>query len=230
MSFAFLPLYTGDYLRDTSDLTLTEHGIYLRLLMYSWDSRGPVPVDEARAARIVGASSDDERNAVKSILLRYFVRHDDGWYQPRMDREIAKANAIAGVRSEAGKRGAARTWAKDRASAMANAMASAMAPATTPTPTPTSTPTTTPTSNGRTERVAAKAPPRKRLPDDWKLPKDWGEWALTERKDWTPDYVRKVAAMFADHWHSKAEARADWLATWREIGRASCRERVWIPV
>ena len=57
-----------------------------------------------------------------------------------------------------------------------------------------------------------------RLPKDWQLPKAWGEWALSERPDWTADKVRKVAEAFRDHWLSKggADARkADWLATWR---------------
>ncbi len=57
-----------------------------------------------------------------------------------------------------------------------------------------------------------------RLPEDWALPKSWGEWALKERTDWTADTVRKVAERFADHWHAKAGAdarKADWQATWR---------------
>jgi hypothetical protein len=29
MSFAYLPLYTGDYIRDTRHLTPLRHGIYL---------------------------------------------------------------------------------------------------------------------------------------------------------------------------------------------------------
>lgn len=57
------------------------------------------------------------------------------------------------------------------------------------------------------------------LPDDWKLPKAWGEWALTERKDWTADTVRRQADLFRDHWRANANQRnakkADWEATWR---------------
>lgn len=67
----------------------------------------------------------------------------------------------------------------------------------------------------------AAAPPKSqgiRLPDDWRLPKAWGDWALTERPGWTAEDVRKVAERFADHWHAKAGADArkvDWQATWR---------------
>jgi hypothetical protein len=73
--------------------------------------------------------------------------------------------------------------------------------------------------------------PRKtgtRLPDDWALPKPWGEWALAEFPQWTPDKVRLEAAKFADHWHAKTGAEAsklDWLATWRNWCRSDIAHR-----
>jgi len=57
-----------------------------------------------------------------------------------------------------------------------------------------------------------------RLPDDWQLPKSWGEWALQKRPDLTVDDVRNQAERFADYWHAKAGVnarKADWEATWR---------------
>jgi len=57
-----------------------------------------------------------------------------------------------------------------------------------------------------------------RLPDDWQLPKDWGDWAMGERPDLSAEDVRREASCFADYWHAKvgADARkADWQATWR---------------
>jgi hypothetical protein len=73
--------------------------------------------------------------------------------------------------------------------------------------------------------------PRKtgtRLPDDWALPKPWGEWALAEFPQWTPDKVRLEAAKFSDHWHAKTGAEAsklDWLATWRNWCRSDIAHR-----
>lgn len=79
--------------------------------------------------------------------------------------------------------------------------------------------------------VAAKTTgPKKghRLPDDWQLPKPWGEWALAEYPAWTPDIVRLEAAKFADHWHAKAgkdATKTDWEATWRNWCRSPiCQE------
>ena len=54
-----------------------------------------------------------------------------------------------------------------------------------------------------------------RLPDDWFLPKEWGDWALSERQDLTVDDVRLEANQFCDYWLSRGETHADWYATWR---------------
>lgn len=55
-----------------------------------------------------------------------------------------------------------------------------------------------------------------RLPEDWVLPKEWGEWALAEGFDEAT--IRAEAAKFRDYWISRAGAQArkrDWQATWR---------------
>lgn len=101
MSFAYLALYTGDYLRDTRHLTPLKHGVYLLLLMHCWDSHGPVPLDEQEAAGICNCRSADEIDAVRYILERYFMRMADGWYNKRIQREIERAEEISGKRSHA---------------------------------------------------------------------------------------------------------------------------------
>ena len=66
--------------------------------------------------------------------------------------------------------------------------------------------------------AAAKAKRGNRLPDDWKLPKAWGEWALAEFPGWSADVVRMESDKFADYWRSKAgkdACKTDWQATWR---------------
>lgn len=76
--------------------------------------------------------------------------------------------------------------------------------------------------NGTNPDAAPAAPPKTkqgtRLPEDWRLPKGWGDWALENRPDMTDADVRHQAACFADYWHGKAGAdarKADWEATWR---------------
>ena len=43
MSFSFLALYTGDYLRDTVHLSPREHGVYLLMLMWCWQRQESLP-------------------------------------------------------------------------------------------------------------------------------------------------------------------------------------------
>jgi len=104
MSFAYMKLYTGDYLRDTRHLTPQKHGIYLLLLMHCWDQKGPVPLDEQEIAGIANCRSADEIDALRYILKKYFSRLEDGWYLKRMQEEVAAAEHYAMCLSEAGKR------------------------------------------------------------------------------------------------------------------------------
>ena len=127
-----MPLYTGDYLRDTRGLSMSEHGAYLLLLTFSWDSKGPVPLDERECAGICNARSGDELEAVRRVLNRFFVRMDDGWYNPRMQKEVERAEAISRARSVAGRKGF---------QAIAKQLPG-KSPASASTPTPTLTPTT----------------------------------------------------------------------------------------
>ena len=105
MSFAFLPLFTGDYLRDTRHLTPQRHGVYLLALMYCWDSKAPMPLDEQECAGICNCRSADEVDALRYVLSKYFIRMDDGWYNKRIQKEIERGQNISAARSAAGRRG-----------------------------------------------------------------------------------------------------------------------------
>jgi uncharacterized protein YdaU (DUF1376 family) len=102
MSFAYLPLYTGDYLRDTQHLSCSEHGIYLKLLMHCWDQKGPTPLDERKLCGIVNARSSDEIEALRRVLAEFFTKMEDGHYNHRMQMEIERCEAISSARSAAG--------------------------------------------------------------------------------------------------------------------------------
>lgn len=105
MSFAFLPFFTGDYLRKTRTLTPAGHGIYILFLAYCWDTKGPLPLDEQDQAGICNARSADEIETMRRILGRFWVRMEDGWYNKRLQLEIERSEAISSKRSDAGRRG-----------------------------------------------------------------------------------------------------------------------------
>lgn len=151
MSFAYLALYTGDYLRDTRHLSCCEHGIFLLLIMHCWDSRGPVPLDEKKIAGISGARSGDEIEAMRRVLNEFFVKMEDGWYNRRIQLEIERAQAISSKRKSAGFKGY-QARAKQLPS-----KSSASASNTTPTTisTPTTTPNTTTNPKGKIVGIPA---------------------------------------------------------------------------
>lgn len=64
-----------------------------------------------------------------------------------------------------------------------------------------------------------------RLPNDWVLPKGWGDWAL-EHFVISAGEVRTEAASFRDYWtgrSGKGSTKVDWEATWRNWIRNSKR-------
>jgi uncharacterized protein YdaU (DUF1376 family) len=142
MSFAYMPWYTGDYLRDTRHLSPMKHGVYLLLLAHCWDQKGPVPLDEQEAAGIANCRSIDEVEALRYILDRYFVRMDDGHYNKRMQAEIVRAESISVKREDAGRRGAnerMRRFREAQATAkqeLSNCQASAKQVTLSPSPSP----------------------------------------------------------------------------------------------
>jgi uncharacterized protein YdaU (DUF1376 family) len=96
-----MPLFTGDYLRDTRHLTPMRHGVYLLALMHCWDSKGPLPLDEQEQAGICNCRSSDEVEALRYVVSRYFVKMDDGHYNKRIAEEVARAE-LWGQKSRAG--------------------------------------------------------------------------------------------------------------------------------
>ncbi|MGN6383673.1 MAG: YdaU family protein [Dyella sp.] len=88
----YFELYPGDYLRDTTRLTLIEHGAYLRLLMAYYAEESPLPADYGELYVIVSAVSAADKAAVKKVADRFFPVDEDGArHNGRADDEIAKA-------------------------------------------------------------------------------------------------------------------------------------------
>ena len=89
----YFELYPGDYLRDTTRLSLIEHGAYLRLLMTYYAEEQPLPGDLAELYNIAGATDSAGRKAVKKVAEKYFPEGPDGLrHNGRADDEIAKAS------------------------------------------------------------------------------------------------------------------------------------------
>lgn len=211
--------HIGDYLKDTAHLSLLEHGIYRRLMDVYYTRESAIPA--AEVARLVGARSRDEKEALQAVLGEFFVLDAEHWRQARCDAEIArfqdkqrKAKAAADARwSESGR----------NANAFLSADASDMR-----------------THNER-NATRALAGARPQSPDT----KPNSEAELPQRRrgsrlalDWQPadesDLIRELALQpgnviaeqrkFRDFWASKPGkdgTKLDWQATWRNWLRSA---------
>ena len=100
----WMPLYWGDYLRDTMHLSTVEHGAYLLLIGHYWSNSGPIRDDNALLCRVTRL----DPKAWKSLrpTLSDFFRIADGyWIHDRIDGELTRAIDLTKARQEAGKRG-----------------------------------------------------------------------------------------------------------------------------
>jgi len=78
--------HIGDYIKNTAHLSLLEHGVYARLLDVYYTREKGIPDDQA--ARLIGARTEPETQALQ-VVLQEFFRLDNGvWRQDRCDEEI----------------------------------------------------------------------------------------------------------------------------------------------
>lgn len=114
----WMPLYIGDYLRDTVHLTAEEHGAYLLLIMAYWNNGGPLPDDDIALAQIARVSRQ-KWAAMRGCLKGFFRVAKGRLVHRRIDEELSRASDKSQKRRNA----ANARWAteKDDANAYANA-------------------------------------------------------------------------------------------------------------
>lgn len=118
-SDTWMPLYIGDYLRDTGDLSAAENGAYLLLLMHAWVRGGALPPDDERLRRL--AKMDPKEWATsRDTVLGFFQRTGEELRHKRVDNELARAATSISQRSAAGKASAAKRAADRMADDKAN--------------------------------------------------------------------------------------------------------------
>ena len=96
----------GDYLSHTKHLDLLEDLAYRRLLDLYYLHERPLNVSSASVARQIGMREHEDK--VKSILEEFFHNTDEGWINPRADREIKHFHSKIEQASRAGKASAQR--------------------------------------------------------------------------------------------------------------------------
>lgn len=109
MKRPWMPLYIGDYLRDTTHLGALESGAYLHLIMDYWQN-GKLPDDEKMLARIT-KMTDREWKKSRATLQAFF---HDGWRHKRIDDEIAETIRIGESNSGKARDAANKRWSKQK--------------------------------------------------------------------------------------------------------------------
>ena len=98
----YYQFHIGDYMSHTRHLSLMEDLAYRRLLDFYFLHEQPIKHRDA--ARQLGMREHEED--VLTVLNEFFLSTEDGFVNPRADKEIKQYKEFA----EAGKRGAAKRW------------------------------------------------------------------------------------------------------------------------
>ncbi|NIA72288.1 YdaU family protein [Pelagibius litoralis] len=108
----WMPLYWGDYLRDTMHLRAEGHGAYLLLIAHYWTTGQPLPDDDDYLIAVSRLEAKTWKK-LKPTLAKFFTVADGTWTQERVEAELAKADKITTAKSEAGLAGAKKRWQKN---------------------------------------------------------------------------------------------------------------------
>ncbi|WP_053074272.1 YdaU family protein [Chromobacterium sp. LK1] len=102
--------HLGDYAEATAHLSFVEDAAYSRLIRKYYATETPLPADLRTVQRLVGARSEEERQAVEIVLSEFFTLADDGYHNARCDQEIERFRD----KQKKARRSANARWNKDK--------------------------------------------------------------------------------------------------------------------
>jgi len=124
MSLPYFPMFPSDFEAKTAHLTLLEDGAYNRLLRLCWVTPGcSLPDDDAWIMRRMRARTDDEIEAVRTVLDEFFTVENGRLSNARLTQEFTKANESYEKRKNAGAKGGAAKARKTNKKTPSNATA-----------------------------------------------------------------------------------------------------------
>lgn len=231
----WMPLYWGDYLRDTMHLRTEGHGAYLLLISHYWTTGGPLPDDDDHLSAVTKLEAN-RWQTLKQTLAKFFTVTDGLWRHGRIDAELERAVSISDARRKAGKNGgkaSARTRAKVSTQANTEATPQANTEANTEATTEASEQQNATPSQPQSP-IEKKEPPNggskenrgTRLPDNWAPSATLRQWCVDE--GYSDADVQAELDKFRDYWPAQPGAKgrkADWDATFRNWMRNSGRSK-----
>jgi uncharacterized protein YdaU (DUF1376 family) len=106
----WMPIYWGDYLRDTAHLTAAQHGAYLLLIGHYWQTGGPL-IDKDDHLRRAARMDKGEWRKNRDVILAFFKTENGFVIHPRIDQEILLWGAKREKATLKAERAAAARWA-----------------------------------------------------------------------------------------------------------------------
>jgi uncharacterized protein YdaU (DUF1376 family) len=204
----YVHFYTSDFLGGTGGMTASTKGVYITLLCLMYETEAPLTQSWATLARRCGCTLAAFKRAVQELEddQKITVKGGALWSE-----KCEKHIALRHERRDSAKAAAEKRWQKNEQK-QRSGDATASSAQCLPDPEP------------EIEKREAKASPKKgsRLSSDWKLPREWGEWALSQ--GWPEPMIREEAEKFRDYWIArtgKDATKLDWQATWRNWMRNS---------
>lgn len=108
----------GDYRKDTTHLSLTEHGIYRQLLDTYYLDEQPLTNDIAKLMRSHSVRNADEQQSLQNVLTDFFTLTEKGYIHSRCDKELAHLYA----KSDSARASANTRWGRKHIGIDANAL------------------------------------------------------------------------------------------------------------
>lgn len=106
----YYPHHIGDFNNATRNLTWTQKMAYRELIEFYYDKESPIPNNMDHVQFRLGASTEEQKNAITLVLNYFFTLTADGeyWTHTRCDEEIAHYQSKRLNQSKAGKASAAK--------------------------------------------------------------------------------------------------------------------------
>lgn len=106
----WMPLFIGDFLRDTMGMTNEKIGALVLLYIRYW-TNGPLKDDDEALSRIVRVKLD-EWLMIKEEIMSFFELEGEHWTHHHLEEQYQRWSATHAKKSEAGKKGAAARYRK----------------------------------------------------------------------------------------------------------------------
>ncbi len=98
----FYPHHIKDFNNSTRHLTRVERSVYRDAIELYYDSEFSLTHDILSLSRKLLCRTDEEKDALSSILSEFFLKTDDGFFHERCDAEISKYRANTSAKARAG--------------------------------------------------------------------------------------------------------------------------------